>query len=59
MIEKDAMNMSLKKQPYHHRAETQLKNPHSQQLMAFGPNYDPSKDDKIVNSNSNQFLVQG
>ena len=57
MHDKDQMSMSIKKQGFHQRAETQLKNPQSNLLMGVSPQYENQKE-LMGGSSSNQFLVQ-
>lgn len=67
ILEGDNLSFSMKKQSFHQRAETQLKNPNNAGLLPFAQHYDQVKDSETIGggsiqglgSASNSFLVIG
>jgi hypothetical protein len=67
VIERENLSFSMKKQSFHQRAETQLKNPNGAGLLPFAQHYEQGKDAETIGgssiqglgSASNSFLVIG
>ena len=48
MLERDQLSFSMKKQTFHQRAETQLKNPNTPGLLPFAQHYEAGKENETM-----------